>query len=334
MKKFCLKRVVESVIVLILISFFSFGVIELAPGDISSMYISPTMTEEEKQATIEKLGLDRSMGERYVEWFKGVLQGDFGVSLSNKRPVAEQFAEKLGVATNYISTIERGASFPRYEKLVAISLIISIPLGLIAGLKKNTIIDRIINLIAYIGVSIPSFWLAMVMIIVFSLKLRLLPSSGMHTIGVDSAWDTIKHLIMPAFTLCIGNLATFTRYIRSNTIGQLEEEYVLTAKSKGTSKGKILFRHVLKNCLLPIITLIGMRLASLVVGSFIIESIFGWPGLGTLGMSAIQSRDYPMIMAYTMLSGTILVLGNFLADILYAFADPRIKQGMGEAHGR
>ena len=151
---------------------------------------------------------------------------------------------------------------------------------------------------------------------------------------MDSAWDTIKHLIMPAFTLCIGNLATFTRYIRSNTIGQLEEEYVLTAKSKGTSKGKILFRHVLKNCLLPIITLIGMRLASLVVGSFIIESIFGWPGLGTLGMSAIQSRDYPMIMAYTMLSGTILVLGNFLADILYAFADPRIKQGMGEAHGR
>ena len=322
MKKFCLKRVVESVIVLILISFFSFGVIELAPGDISSMYISPTMTEEEKQATIEKLGLDRSMGERYVEWFKGVLQWDFGVSLSNKRPVAEQFTEKLP-ATILLMSVS-----------LALSLIISIPLGLIAGLKKNTMIDRIINLIAYIGVSIPSFWLAMVMIIVFSLKLRLLPSSGMHTIGVDSAWDTIKHLIMPAFTLCIGNLATFTRYIRSNTIGQLEEEYVLTAKSKGTSKGKILFRHVLKNCLLPIITLIGMRLASLVVGSFIIESIFGWPGLGTLGMSAIQSRDYPMIMAYTMLSGTILVLGNFLADILYAFADPRIKQGMGEAHGR
>ncbi len=137
---------------------------------------------------------------------------------------------------------------------------------------------------------------------------------------------------MPAFTLCIGNLATFTRYIRSNTIGQLEEEYVLTAKSKGSGKVKILFYHVLKNCMLPIITLIGMRLASLVVGSFIIESIFAWPGLGTLGMSAIQSRDYPIIMAYTMLSGTILILGNFLADILYAFADPRIKQGMSELY--
>lgn len=124
MKKFCLKRVVESVIVLILISFFSFGVIELAPGDISSMYISPTMTEEEKQATIEKLGLDRSMGERYVEWFKGVLQGDFGVSLSNKRPVAEQFAEKLS-ATILLMSVS-----------LALSLIISIPLGLIAGLKK------------------------------------------------------------------------------------------------------------------------------------------------------------------------------------------------------
>ncbi len=183
MKKFCLKRVLESLIVLILISFFSFGVIELAPGDISSMYISPTMTEEEKEATIEKLGLNKSVGERYIEWFKGVLKGDFGVSLSNRRPVATQFKEKLP-ATVLLMSVS-----------LILSLVLAIPLGLIAGLNKNTALDRIINLVTYIGVSVPSFWLAMVLIIIFSLKLRILPSSGMHTIGINTIGDTIKHLI-------------------------------------------------------------------------------------------------------------------------------------------
>lgn len=313
--RYCLRRIFESIISLIIISFFSFAVIQLAPGDVSSMYVTPDMNEEERQAVIEKLGLDKSIPEQYFSWAKLAIKGDFGASMINYRPVGEQIREKL----------------PSTILLMGVSLVISlglaIILGLIAGLKKNTFIDRIINFFTYLGISIPSFWFGMVLIIVFSLKLGWLPSSGMHTVGDKSFSDLVKHLILPSVTLSIGNLAVFTKYIRSSTITQLDEEYVVTAISKGTSKTKVLFRHVFKNCLLPIITIVGMNLSSLVVGSFIIESIFGWPGLGTLGMSAITSRDYTMIMAYTMFSGTLYVLGNLLADVLYSVVDPRIKLG-------
>ena len=167
----------------------------------------------------------------------------------------------------------------------------------------------------------------------FSLLLKVLPSSGIHTIGDDSLLDLIRHLIMPSLVLSVGNVATFTRYIRSATISQLEEEYVLTAKAKGVSQRGILFSHVLKNCLLPLITLAGMRFSSLVTGSFIVESVFGWPGMGTLGMSAINSLNYPMIMGFTMLSCLLLVVGNLIADLLYYVADPRIRSGFQEVQG-
>ena len=215
-----------------------------------------------------------------------------------------------------------------------LSFVLAIPLGLWAGLKKNTWIDNLISSLSYVGMSVPSFWLGMLLIILFTAKLGILPSSGMHTVGQNSVFDTFKHMIMPCITLSLGHLATYIRYIRANTVGQLGEEYVLTAKAKGTPGRKILFRHVMKNTLLPIITLMGMNLASLICGSVIIESVFGWPGIGTLAMSAIGVRDYPMIMAYIMMSGFILVVGNFLADMLYAVVDPRIKRGIDQTNGR
>ena len=215
-----------------------------------------------------------------------------------------------------------------------LSIVLAIPLGLWSGYRKNSWVDNAISSLSYIGMSIPSFWLGLVLVIVFTAKLHLLPSSGMNTVGVNTPWDTFLHMIMPCITLSLGNLATFIRYIRSSTIGELGEEYVLTAQAKGTKGSKILFHHVLKNTLLPIITLIGMNLATLVCGSFIIESVFGWPGIGTFAMEAIGKRDYPIIMAYVMLSGFILVIGNFAADMLYAFADPRIKRGIDSSNGR
>ena len=216
---------------------------------------------------------------------------------------------------------------------LVLSLLIAIPLGLIAGTHKNKLVDNIISGLTYLGISVPAFWLGIVLIILFSMKLGLLPSSGMRTIGVNSAWDVIKHGILPAVVLGLNNMAVFVRYIRSNTITQMEEEYVQTAISKGISNRGIMYGQVLKNCMLPIITVVGSRFGTLVTGSFIIESVFAWPGLGTLGMSAINNRDYPMIMGITMFSCTILLLGNFLADILYGFADPRIKQGKEQVDG-
>ena len=322
MLKYCLKKVGQLAIVMLLVSFFSFAIIHLAPGDISSMYLTEDMTEEEKQIVIEKLGLDKSMGEQYLSWAAEALQGNFGVSLSYKTPVMPMLLKRLPSTILLMGTS------------LVVSLVLSIPLGLIAGYKKNTWIDNAISGFAYIGMSIPSFYFGMLLIILFTAKLHILPSSGMHTVGVDTPLDTFIHMIMPVLTMALGTMASKIRYVRANTIGQLSEEYVLAAKAKGTTPAEILRKHVLKNTLLPIITIIGMNLASLVCGSFIIESVFGWPGVGSFAMEAIGKRDYPVIMAYVMLSGFILVVGNFVADILYSFADPRIKRGIDVANGK
>ena len=281
MAKYCAKKGIQLIIVAILISFFSFAVIYAAPGDISGMYLNEQMSDEEKEAIRENLGLNKSLPEQYLGWAREVLKGDFGISLANNTSVTEQIVKRLPATLQLM-----GAA-------LVLSLLLAIPLGLWSGYRKNTWIDNIISGISYIGMSI---------------------------------LDTVKHMIMPCITLSLSNLAVFIRYIRSNTIGQLGEEYVLAAKAKGTTGGRLLKKHILKNTLLPIITLLGMNLASIVCGSFIIESVFGWPGIGTLAMTAIGVRDYPVIMAYVMLSGIILIIGNFIADILYAFADPRIKK--------
>ena len=322
MIKIVLKKVVQVAIVMLLISIFSFIIIEAAPGDISSMYLNPEMTAEEQALIMEKLGLDKSAPERYMEWLIEVLQGNWGYSISYKLPVADMLLKRLPD-----TILLMGVS-------LVVSLALSIPLGLIAGYKKNTWIDNAISGFAYFGMSIPSFYFGMLMIILFTAKLHWLPSSGMHTFGVDTPLDTAKHMIMPVLTMALSSMASKVRYVRANTIGQLSEEYVLAAKAKGTSGMTILFRHVLKNTLLPIITIIGMNMASLVCGSFIIESLFGWPGIGSFAMEAIGKQDYPIIMAYIMLSGFILVMGNFVADILYSFADPRIKRGVDAANGK
>lgn len=322
MLKYCLKKIGQLAIVMLLISFFSFAIIDLAPGDISSMYLTLDMTEAERQLITEKLGLDKSMPEQYWGWLTEALQGNFGVSLSYNTPVAPMLLRRL----------------PSTILLMGVSLLVSlalaIPLGLIAGYKKNTWADNLISSFAYFGMSIPSFYFGMLMIILFTATLHWLPSSGMHSVGVDTPLDTLQHMIMPVLTMALGTMASKIRYVRANTIGQLSEEYVLASKAKGCTPAQILRKHVLKNTLLPIITILGMNMASLVCGSFIIESVFGWPGVGSFAMEAIGKRDYPVIMAYIMLSGFILVVGNFVADILYSFADPRIKRGIDIANGK
>ena len=314
MKKYILRRVLQLIPGVILVSIFSFFIIQAAPGDPMDNYSKPGMTQEQLDAIRDAYGLDGNVVEQYIRWVGHVVHGDLGTSLNHKRPVVEVIGERLP-ATLLLMGVA-----------LVIALVVSIPLGLWAGLKKNKLADNIIGILTYAGISIPPFWLSMVLIIVFALQLKILPSSGMHSIGITSTGDLIKHLILPAFVLSLNNMAIFTRYIRSNTISQLEEDYLLTALAKGTSKRKILFRHVLKNCLLPIITLAGINIAGLVCGSFVVESVFAWPGIGRLAMEAANSRNYPLIMGYTMFSCMILIIGNLLADILYAVADPRIRQ--------
>ena len=321
MKKYILKRLLELIPVLILVSIFSFFIIQASPGDPIDNYVRPGMTEEQIEDIKEEYELDGSMAQQYFRWMSHIMRGDLGTSIHQNRPVVDIIAERLPATLMLMGTA------------LAFSLMIAIPLGLWAGLRKNKRSDNIISLISYLGISIPPFWLAMIGIILFSLKLHLLPSGGMHTVNVNTAADLLWHMILPAFVLSLNNMAIFTRYIRSNTISQLEEDYVQTAMAKDTGKRKILFRHVLKNCLLPIITLAGINIAGLVCGSFVVETIFSWPGIGRLAMDAVGNRDFPLIMGYTMFSCIILILGNLIADVLYAVADPRIRQGMGRDNG-
>ena len=309
-------------VVFLLVSMFAFAIIYFAPGDPLYMYTSPgkssfKMSEEQLDLLREDLGLTGNVVHQYVRWAGKTLTGDWGISLNNFLPVRPQILERLPGTIGLMAAS------------LVLSVVLAVPLGLAAGTHKNRWIDNIISGFSYVGISIPSFWFALLLIIVFSLRLGLFPSSGMRSVGVDSAVDVIWHGVLPAVVLAVNNMAVFVRYMRSNAINQLEEEYVLTAAAKGASKWRILKSHVLKNCLLPIITNLG----TLITGSFIVESVFGWPGLGTLCMSAINNRDYPMIMGIIMLSCMILLIGNFLADMLYGLADPRIRQGNEVRHG-
>lgn len=316
MKKMMIERLIQMVVLLLMVSVFCFVIIQLAPGDISNLYIRDGMSAKQADMIRKTLGVDKSPVEQYLAWLGQTLKGDFGVSLSNFQPVAGQIGERIPA-----TMLLMGVS-------LLVSFVLSIPLGLLAGYKNGTAIDQVISGFTCLGMSVPSFWMGIVLIVVFAVELGIMPTNGMRTVGVDTVGDVAWHLVLPVLTLCIGNLASFTQYIRSSTISELEEDYVVTARSRGTSERKILTGHVLKNSLLPIITMVGMSLSSLVAGSVVIESLFGWPGVGTLALSAIKSRDYPMIMAFTMLTCAALVVGNFIADVLYIVVDPRIRQGM------
>ncbi|MFL1468929.1 ABC transporter permease [Paraclostridium bifermentans] len=313
MKEKIIKRLLNMIPMLFFITIISFILMHLAPGDPLQAYISPDMNVEDIERIRESLGLNDPIIVQYFKWLFNTIQGNLGYSMVNSKPVLDLILERLG------PTILLSGS------ALAISIIISIPVGLISGYKKNSIIDKVLNVVSYIGISIPSFWFAMMLIYVFSIKLNIFPSVGMRTIGVDTTLDLINHLILPVTVLSFYNLSVYIRYIRSSTIEQLKQDYVTTQYAYGASTKDILFKHVLKNTLLPVITIFGMSLPSIFTGAFITETIFGWPGMGQLGVNAIFGYDYPVVMGITLFSSAMLIIGNLIADILYAMVDPRIK---------
>ena len=313
MKKVIFKRLINAIPLLFAISIVAFLLIKLAPGDPVQNFVRPDMNPEDIERIRKSLGLDQPIHVQYLSWLQNILTGNFGYSLINHRPVLDLIIERLPATLGLMGTS------------LVLSLLIAIPLGLFTAAKKNSVFDKVANFISYIGISIPGFWFALLLIYLFSLKLDLLPSMGMRTIGVDSVWDIVKHGILPCIVLAFQNISVYMRYIRSSTITQLEEDYVQIQYAFGSTKLKVLFKHVLKNVLLPIITIIGLSIPNLVGGAFITETVFSWPGLGLLGVTSIFSFDYPIIMAITLLSSIMLILGNLLADILYSVVDPRIR---------
>lgn len=313
MKKYIIKRILQSIPILFIVSIISFLIIYMAPGDPVNSYISADMTPEDINNIRENLGLNKPIYIQYIIWLKNILLGDFGYSLVDFRPVGQEILTRIP------------ATFLLMGSSLLLSMVIGISLGLISAYYKDTIIDKTISIISYIGISTPVFWFALVLIIIFSVKLGILPSVGMRTPGNSSIIDVLKHLIMPTIVLSYGNASVISRYIRNNAIQEISKDYVKTAKAKGLKSYTIYKKHILRNILLPIITILGMSIPNLIGGAFITETVFGWPGMGRMGINAINSLDYPIIMAITIISSILLILGNLLSDILYSIADPRIK---------
>ncbi|MCE0802482.1 ABC transporter permease [Buttiauxella sp. S04-F03] len=314
MNNVLVRRLAQLVPMLFFISLVSFLLVKLAPGDPVQAYITPRMSPEDIERIRHSMGLDKPMFMQYLLWLKNVLQGDLGYSLIYHRPVLTMIAERIPATLGLM-----GAS-------LVLAMVLAIPLGLVAGAYKHRWLDHFLNMFAYIGISVPIFWFGILLITVFSVQLNWLPSMGMRTIGMEDSWlDVVRHGILPCIALSFYNLSNYVRYIRSNTITQLSADYVQTQLAYGATRRSILFRHVLKNVLLPVITLFGISFGELVVGAYVTESVFSWPGMGLLGIQSITSLDYPLIMAMIMLSSTMLIVGNLLADMLYRVADPRIK---------
>ncbi len=315
MLKYFIKRVLQAIPLLLLITILCFALIDLAPYDAIDAKINDKMTSADIERLREEAGLNDPMPVQYFRWLKNLLQGDLGQSLINHTNIANDLKEKI---PNTIKLV-----LPSYVT----AFLLAIVLGLVAGRYKNSWIDKIINSLASIGLAVPTFFVALLFIYYFGLKLDLFPVMGMHSFNDDSFKDFLHHLVLPYSVLVIGFLPDLVRYVRSSTITQFEEDYVTVQKAFGSGAGTILLRHVSKNVLLPMITKLGMALPMLVTGAVITETVFAWPGIGVYFTTAIRNLDYPVVMAVLVMSGTLVILGNLISDILCALIDPRIRAG-------
>ena len=315
MLKYLIKRILQAVPLLLLITILCFILIDLAPYDAIDARITDKMTPAQIAQLKEEAGLNDPLPMQYVRWLGNLLKGDLGQSLINRTNIATDLKEKI---PNTIKLV-----LPSYVT----AFLLAIGLGLVAGRYQNTWIDKIINSLSSVGLAVPTFFVALLFIYFFGLKLDLFPVMGMHSLGEDSFEDFLHHLVMPYAVLVIGFLPDLVRYVRSSTITQFDEDYVTVQKAFGSSSGTILLRHVSKNVLLPMITKLGMALPMLVTGAVITETVFAWPGIGVYFTTAIRNLDYPVVMAVLVLSGSLVILGNLISDILCATIDPRSRVG-------
>ncbi|HEY3060935.1 MAG TPA: ABC transporter permease [Chloroflexota bacterium] len=320
MQRYLLRRLLISVPILLGVSIFSFVFIHLAPGDPVEALIDPVMRADLGPEWVAQrraeLGLNQPLPVRYAIWLGQLAEGNMGFSLISRQPVAAQIQERLGPTLLLMGT----------SLLVAI--VIGIPLGVLSAIRRYSILDYVATIGGFVAISTPSFFLGLGLIYVLSVNLHLLPTSGMFTLGVEpSVPDLVAHLVLPMTVLGLGQTPQILRYTRSSVLDVLRQEYVTTARSKGLSNGVVMVRHALRNALIPLITVVGLSLPNLLGGAVITEQIFQWPGMGWLAVRAVNGRDYPLLMGVILVTATMVLLSNLLADILYAYADPRIRYG-------
>lgn len=314
MTTYIIRRVVMMIPILIGISILSFAIMYAAPGKPTVLNLDPDISVEDRERQMERLGLNDPPHIQYLRWMGNVLQGDLGHSFTRKQPVTKLILDRLPntLILMVVSTF--------------LAVIISIPFGVLSATKQYTKLDYSVTFASFLGLATPNFWLGLMLIMLFSVQLGWTPVGGVSTLGADfNLLDRIHHIILPAFVLATADMAGLTRYTRSSMLEVINQDYIRTARAKGFRETTVVYKHGLRNGLIPIITIFGLMLPTFIGGSVVVETLFSWPGIGKLFIDATFERDYPVIMAITMFAAVLTVIGNLVADILYAIMDPRIE---------
>lgn len=323
MLRYLAKRLLMMLPLLLGITLISFVVIHLAPGEPTDMQtdLNPEASVELKERLRAQYGLDEPLLVQYGKWLGRLARLDFGTSFSqDRRPVLQKIVERLPI-TILINVLSIG-----------VILAISLPLGILSATRRNSGFDRTTTVLVFLGFATPSFWLALLLMDGLGVRLGLFPIAGLKSVGHEYLswggrfWDMVHHLILPVFVSAFGGLAGFSRYMRSNMLEVIRQDYILTARAKGLAEGAVIYRHALRNALLPVITILGLSVPGLIGGSVIFETIFAIPGMGKLFYDGVMMRDYPLIMGILVIGAVLTLVGNLLADLCYALADPRIRK--------
>jgi len=321
MLEYIVRRLLFMIPLLLGITIITFVVVHLSPGGPADMLtgLSPKVSAEAKARLHSLYGLDKPLHVQYWLWLSRLVRFDFGRSFKDGRLVIIKILERLP-ATLLLNVLS-----------LLLIFFIALPIGIISAVRQDSFFDKGMTVFVFLGFSVPAFWLALLLMVLFGVVLGWLPISGMHSVNFPyfsfwgKLWDIIKHLILPVFVSAFGGLAYLSRYSRTSMLEVLRQDYIRTARAKGLSEKKVIYRHALRNALIPIVTLLGLSLPALIGGGFIFETIFAWPGMGRLGYQAIMARDYPVIMGVGVIAALLTLSGNLIADITYAFIDPRIR---------
>ena len=319
MVRFISRRFLEALAVILFMSFAIFGLIGLMPGDPIDIMINadPRLTSGDANRLKSLYGLDRPIGERYINWFLSALSGDLGYSRVYTKPVIDILIPRLGNTVLLMSIS------------LVLSLAIAIPLGLFTALNPYSRADYTINLLCFAGISIPPFWMALLLILCFAVILGWLPAGGMLTVGDGDTVDRLRHSVLPIFALTITSVGIYTRFMRASVRETLHQDYIRTARAKGLSESQVVIRHALRNSLIPLVTIVAINFGGLFSGALIVETMFDWRGMGKTIYDAIMGNDFNLALSGLLFATGFTLFGNFLADICYAWLDPRINLNDG-----
>ena len=312
MYRYLVARLVQLFVVLLFLSILVFTIVRLIPGDPAAVMLGTEATPAAVAQIRQEMGLDAPIPVQYVRWLQHVLQGNFGTSWVSRKPALELIVGALPVTLQLVGAAIRSATRN------------AAPAGILAAIRPRSWIDQASTAFALLGISMPSFWLGIMLVLLFALELRWLPPSGYLSLAADP-WGALRATALPALTLGVALAAPLTRFLRSGMLDVLALDYVRTARAKGLPEGRVIARHALKNALLSVVTVLGLQLGALLGGSIVIEQVFAWPGIGRLSLAAIQQRDYGVVQGIVLFVATGFVLVNFLVDLVYLYLDPRIR---------